>query len=192
MTDLLRKSFRHFARNPIAESLLTGLFLLAACTGILLGPAAVLYLWHHNPQIPDTPMRAILLSQRLQNTHRLPAAFWCGLIIWIFAILPGLAHPVFGLSLWMIAVQPVWMVILLSDRFDLPLNLAGKTVFTLFQTAPRTALQLLLLGIIAFSGILLFGIGIFITLPVAVRAMHLLLDSSPTELASAVQQAYRL
>lgn len=191
MIYLLQKSFRHFARNPITESLLTGLFLLAASTGILLGPAAVLYLWHHNPQAPDTPLRAILLSQRLQNTHRLPTAFWCGLIIWIFAILPGLAHPVLGLSLWMIAVQPIWMIMLLSDRFDLPLTLAGKAVIALVRTAPQKALQLLLLGILAFCGLLLFGIGIFITLPVAVRAMHLLLDSSPTELASAVQQAYR-
>lgn len=190
MLYFLKRSFDRFCRNPLTETLLTGLFLLAACTGILLGPAALLYLWHHNPQVPNTPMRAMLLTQRLQNTQRLPSAFWCGLILWIVALLPGLANPILGLSLWMIVVQPIWIILLFADRFDLPLLLAAKATFNLFQDAPQKAWQLVLLGVFGFSGLLCFGIGILITLPVAVHAMMLLLDSSPTELASAVQRAY--
>lgn len=192
MLKHLKQSFDYFSRMPLTESLLTGLFLLAACTGILLGPAAILYLWHHNPQAVCTPppMRAVLLSQRLQNSQRLPTAFWCGLILWVMALLPGLANPVLGLSLWMIAVQPIWIILLFTDRFDLPLTLAAKATLNLFQDAPKTAWQLVLFGIFGFSGLLCFGIGILITLPIAVHAMLLLLDSSPTELASAVQRAY--
>lgn len=190
MFTLLQRSFNRFCRNPLSESLLTGLFLLAACTGIFLGPAALLYLWHHNPQVPDSPLRAMLLTQRLQNTQRLPTAFWCGLILWVVALLPGLADPILGLSLWMIVVQPIWIILLFTDRFDLPLPLAAKATFNLFRDAPQKAWQLVLLGVFGFAGLLCFGIGILITLPVAVYAMQLLLDSSPTELASAVQRAY--
>lgn len=189
MLTLLRRSFERFTRNPLAESLLTALFLLAACTGILLGPAALLYLWHHNPQAPETPLRAMLLTQRLQNTRRLPTAFWCGLILWVVALI-GLTDPELGLPLWMILVQPLWVMILLADRFDLPLPLTAKAAFNFFRDAPQKAWALVLLGLFGFAGALCFGIGIFITLPVAVRAMLLLLEESPRELAAAVQKAY--
>lgn len=189
MLTLLHKSFCRFSRNPLAESLLTALFLLAACTGILLGPAALLYLWHHNPQLPDSPMRAVLLSQHLQNSRRLPTAFWCGLILWTIALI-GLTDPEVGLPLWTLLVQPVWVILLFADRFDLTLSLAAKAAFNLFRDAPQKAWALVLLGLFGFAGVLCFGIGILITLPVAVRAMQLLLESSPRELASAVQKAY--
>lgn len=190
MLRLLQTSFRRFSLNPLGESLLTALFLLAACTGIFLGPAALLYLWHHNPQAPADPTRAVLLTQRLQNSQRLPAAFWCGLIIWILLLLPGLADLILGVPAGIFLVQPVWIILLFADRFDLPLPLAAKAAVNLFSDAPRKGWQLILLGLIGFSGLFCFGIGILITLPVAVHAMLLLLEHSPAELASAVQKAY--
>lgn len=190
MFDCLKEGFDRFRANPVGEALLAFLFLVACATGILLGPAAVLYLWHLNPQVPEGPLRALLLTQRLQGTRRMATAFWLGLGIWVVAVLPSLHHPLLGLPAWLLLTQPLWLAIVLTDRFDLSLPVAFRATLGFLIGSPAKALPCLLFGLLATSGVCLFGIGILITLPVALRATLRWLDTAPTELAAAIQKAY--
>lgn len=190
MFSCLKDGFDIFRANPLGESLLALLFLLACATGILLGPAAVLYLWHFNPQAPEGPMRALLLTQRLQGAKRMPTSFWLGLGIWFVAVLPSLHHPLLGIPAWLLLSQPLWIALLLADRFDLTLPVALRAAFGFLLNAPRKAFPCVLFGLLAASGVCLFGIGVLITLPIALRATLRWLDGAPVELAAAVQRAY--
>jgi hypothetical protein len=49
---------------------------------------------------------------------------------------------------------------------------------------------MVLLGLIAFSGLFCFGIGIFVTFPIALFATLRLLEQSQRELTLAIQRAY--
>ena len=188
----LREAWGRVCRNPLAEALLSALFLLASLTGILLGPAALCYLWHHNPQnaIP-TPASALLLSQRLQGSARMQTAFWLGLAIWVMALLPLFASTLFGLPIWFFAIQPLWLAIAIADRFDLPLALTLRATVAFIQIAPAKAFTCMGLGLLGFLGICCFGIGLFITLPVATRALMTTLDTCALSLAAAIQRATR-
>jgi hypothetical protein len=55
---------------------------------------------------------------------------------------------------------------------------------------PLLAAQMMLLGLIAFSGLFCFGIGIFVTFPIALFATLRLLEQSQRELTLAIQRAY--
>lgn len=191
MLPHLKDGFALFRANPVGESILAFLFLLACATGILLGPAAVLYLWHLNPQAPLGPMRPLLLTQRLQGTRRVATAFWIGLMIWVIALLPSLRHPLLGMPAWLLLTQPLWLALILADRFDLSLPVALRATLHFLLNAPSKALPCLLLGLLAHAGLFLFGIGILITLPIALRATLCWLDGAPAELSAAIQRAYR-
>lgn len=191
MITCLKDGFTLFRANPVGESLLAFLFLLACATGILLGPAAVLYLWHLSPQAPVGPMRTLLLTQRLQGTRRVATTFWIGLMIWIIAVLPSLRHPLLGVPAWFLLTQPLWLAILLTDRFDLSFPVALRATFHFLLNAPAKAFPCLILGLLAHAGIFLFGIGILITLPIALRATLHWLDGAPAELSVAIQRAYQ-
>lgn len=190
MIACLKDGFDYFRSNPVGEAILAFLFLVACATGILLGPAAVLYLWHLSPMAPVGPLRALYLTQRLQGTRRIATAFWLGLGIWIIAVLPSLHHPLLGFPVWLLLTQPLWLALVLTDRFDLPLPVALRATLEFLFSAPAKAVPCLLFGLLAFSGTCLFGIGVLITLPVALRAMLRWLDGASVELSAAVQKAY--
>lgn len=190
MIPCLKDGFTLFRANPVGESILAFLFLVACATGILLGPAAVLYLWHLNPQAPLGPMRALLLTQRLQGSRRVATAFWLGLAMWVIAVLPSLHHPLLGIPACVLLIQPLWLALVLADRFDLPLPVALRATLRLFLDAPGKALPCVGFGLLAASGSLAFGIGVLITLPIALRATLRWLDNAPTELSAAIQRAY--
>lgn len=188
----LCEAWERFCRNPLPEALLCALFLLASMTGILLGPAALCYLWHHNPQNAITsPATALLLSQRLNGNARMQTAFWLGLAIWVMALLPLFASSLFGLPIWFFAIQPLWLAIAIADRFDLPLALTLRATLAFIQLAPAKAFLCMGLGLLGFLGICCFGVGILITLPVATRALMTTLDTCALPLAAAVQRATR-
>ena len=186
----LREAFDRFCRRPAEEACLAAFFLLAACTGILLGPAALAYFWHHNPaNLSPPPASTLLLMQRLQGAPRTATSFWIGFGIWLLAALPACAHPLLGLPLWMLLMQPLWLALLLTDRFDLSLPTALKATGCFLLGAPQQAFTLMLFGLLALSGIGLLGIGILITHPLFTRAQLTYLDTCTLELAAAIQRA---
>lgn len=188
----LREAWERFCRDPLAEALLTALFLLASFTGILLGPAALCYLWHHNSQNAiRTSASVLLLTQRLQGSERMRTAFWLGLVIWVMALLPLFASSLFGLPVWFFAIQPLWLAIVIADRFDLPFALTLRATVAFIQLAPAKAFACMGLGLLGFLGVCCFGVGLLITLPVATRALMTTLDTCALSLAAAIQRATR-
>ena len=82
----LRDGWERFRANPVGEAVAAALFLLASLTGILLGPAALVYLFRLAPKegVPfaESSFAAnLLLMQRLQGSRRVPTAFWLGLCL---------------------------------------------------------------------------------------------------------------
>ena len=190
MQRLLRESFNRFLRDPVGEMLLTLLFLLGAMSGVFCGPAALLYLWHHSPHRPPTSANAVILQmQRLQSGRRLPAALGFGLSMWSLAWVPALVSPVFGLPLWIFLVQPIWLMLVLADYFDLTFGVAFRTFFYFLVSYPKQAFLAMLLAFLGFAGMLLFGVGILMTFPIFTRALLTFLSQYPRQLAAAVQRA---
>lgn len=190
MLRTLQEGLERFLRNPLGEAIAAALFLLASATGILLGGAALLYLSWLSPKHDNPMMAQMQLMQQLQGVHRMKAAFWIGLVIWIIVILPSFQSPFFGIPIGWIVLQPLWCALLLTHRYDLPCGVALKSVYQLTLQSPAVAFRLYALGLLAFSGLFCFGVGIFITLPIALFATLRQLDDSHRELTSAIQRAY--
>lgn len=191
MLTFLHEGLMRFLRNPLGEIVAAALFLLAALTGFLLGVASLLYLSHLTPKQSDDPMQARMqFLQQLQGTRRTATAFWLGLFIWGIAILPNLQSLVLGIPLAWFLMQPLWCALLMTYRYDLALPIALKSVFYLTTQTPAVALRLYALGLLAFSGLICFGFGIFLTLPIALYATLRVLDTAHPELTSAIQRAY--
>lgn len=194
----LRGGWRFFCANPVAEAIFAALFFLAGLTGILLGPAAVMWLWHLNPSraganpLAGTPFAPVFdqafLAQRLQGP-RLAAAFWLGLTLWAVTFFFA-AVSLFGLiPLGLLLAQPVWLALVLADRFGLPFAVACRVTLRFVRNAPARALAAMAFGLIGCAGAALAGIGLFITLPVANRALLLWLGRCHADLAAAVQES---
>lgn len=194
----LRGGWRFFCANPVAEVIFAALFFLAGLTGILLGPAAVMWLWHLNPSraganpLAGTPFAPVFdqafLAQRLQGP-RLAAAFWLGLTLWAVTFFFA-AVSLFGLiPLGLLLAQPVWLALVLADRFGLPFAVACRVTLRFVRNAPARALAAMGFGLIGCAGAALAGVGLFITLPVANRALLLWLGRCHADLAAAVQES---
>lgn len=194
----LRGGWRFFCANPVAEAIFAALFFLAGLTGILLGPAAVMWLWHLNPSragvnpLAGTPFAPVFdqafLAQRLQGP-RLAAAFWLGLTLWAVTFFFA-AVSLFGLiPLGLLLAQPVWLALVLADRFGLPFAVACRVTLRFVRNAPARALAAMGFGLIGCAGAALAGVGLFITLPVANRALLLWLGRCHADLAAAVQES---
>ena len=194
----LRGGWRFFCANPVAEAIFAALFFLAGLTGILLGPAAVMWLWHLNPSraganpLAGTPFAPVFdqafLAQRLQGP-RLAAAFWLGLTLWAVTFFFA-AVSLFGLiPLGLLLAQPVWLAIVLADRFGLPFAVACRVTLRFVRNAPARALAAMGFGLIGCAGAALAGVGLFIPLPVANRALLLWLGRCHADLAAAVQES---
>lgn len=194
----LRGGWRFFCANPVAEAIFAALFFLAGLTGILLGPAAVIWLWHLNPSraganpLAGTPFAPVFdqafLAQRLQGP-RLAAAFWLGLTLWAVTFFFA-AVSLFGLiPLGLLLAQPVWLALVLADRFGLPFAVACRVTLRFVRNAPARALAAMGFGLIGCAGAALAGVGLFITLPVANRALLLWLGRCHADLAAAVQES---
>lgn len=194
----LRGGWRFFCANPVAEAIFAALFFLAGLTGILLGPAAVMWLWHLNPSraganpLAGTPFAPVFdqafLAQRLQGP-RLAAAFWLGLTLWAVTFFFA-AVSLFGLiPLGLLLAQPVWLALVLADRFGLPFAVACRVTLRFVRNAPARALGAMAFGLIGCAGAALAGVGLFITLPVANRALLLWLGRCHADLAAAVQES---
>ena len=194
----LRGGWRFFCANPVAEAIFVALFFLAGLTGILLGPAAVMWLWHLNPSraganpLAGTPFAPVFdqafLAQRLQGP-RLAAAFWLGLTLWAVTFFFA-AVSLFGLiPLGLLLAQPVWLALVLADRFGLPFAVACRVTLRFVRNAPARALAAMGFGLIGCAGAALAGVGLFITLPVANRALLLWLGRCHADLAAAVQES---
>lgn len=183
-----------FCLTPLQFALGTFLFLLVSLTAILTGPAALLWMWHVSPERPIGPLGDIVgsmtLVSRLHGTNRIPAAFWLGLLIWVFGLLPGLHHALFGIiPLCVLLVQPLWLALVLVDHYNLRLSVALKSVTFLCLNAPSVALPAMAFGLLGWCGILLFGVGILITLPVAIHAQLRWLQDRHIFLVAAIQKA---
>lgn len=194
----LRGGWRFFCANPVAEAIFAALFFLAGLTGILLGPAAVMWLWHLNPSraganpLAGTPFAPVFdqafLAQRLQGP-RLAAAFWLGLTLWAVTFFFA-AVSLFGLiPLGLLLAQPVWLALVLADRFGLPFAVACRVTLRFVRNAPARALAAMGFGLIGCAGAALAGVGLFITLPVANRALLLWLGRCHADLAAAIQES---
>ena len=187
----LQEGLLRFLRNPLREALAAALFLFASLTGLFLGIGALLYLVHLMPKDNIDPVTFQLqMMQRFRGTRRVNTAFWLGIIIWVVAILPASQSLVLGIPASWLLVQPFWFALVLADCYDLALPVALKATLSFTMDNPLLATQMVLLGLIAFSGLFCFGIGIFITMPIALFATLRLLERSQRELTLAIQRAY--
>lgn len=187
----LREGVARFCRNPLGEAIAAVLFLFAACTGLLLGVGSLLYISYLTTDPTQDPMLARMQRmQALQNPQRTSTAFWLGIIIWFIAILPNFQNLLFGIPVAWLIIQPFWSALLIANRYGLSVLIALRTVWFLTLHAPAVALPLYALGLLAFSGLLVFGIGICATLPIALFATLRVLETSRLEVTAAIQRAY--
>ena len=178
-------------RDPLGEVLAAALFLLAAITGLFTGVGALMYLLHLAPKEGCDPITLQLqMMQRFRGTRRVSSAFWLGLLLWLIVVLPNLQNPIFGVPAAWLILQPVWLALLMADRYDLTLPIALKATYHFTMLSPAAAIQLYLLGLLAFAGLFCFGIGILITLPIALYAILRMMESVDRDLSIAVQRAY--
>ncbi|HIV09047.1 MAG TPA: hypothetical protein IAC79_02890, partial [Candidatus Spyradenecus faecavium] len=91
--------------------------------------------------------------------------------------------------LGLLLAQPVWLALVLADRFGLPFAVACRVTLRFVRNAPARALAAMGFGLIGCAGAALAGVGLFITLPVANRALLLWLGRCHAELAAAVQES---
>ncbi|MBQ9693660.1 MAG: hypothetical protein IJV69_02775 [Kiritimatiellae bacterium] len=191
MIAALQEGVRHFLRNPLQEALAAAFFLIAAITGLFLGVGALIYFVHLMPKSGLDPVTLQMqMLQRFRGTRRVNTAFWLGIIIWLIAVLPNTQNLFLGLPIAWLLIQPFWFALLITDHYDLSLPVALKATYTFTLDNPLLALQFVALGLLAFSGLLCFGIGIFVTLPIALVATLHLLASVQRELSLAIQRAY--
>ena len=192
--EALRMGWARFCLAPLQFALATLLFLLLALTAILTGPAALLWMWYVSPERPVGPLGNLVggmtLLNRLHGTNRIPAAFWLGLVIWVFGLLPGFHHALLSIiPLCVLLVQPLWLALVFVDRYNLRLSVALKSVTFLCLNAPSVALPAMAFGLLGWSGALLFGVGILITLPIAIHAQLRWLQDRHIFLVAAIQKA---
>lgn len=192
--EALRMGWARFCLAPLQFALATLLFLLLALTAILTGPAALLWMWYVSPERPVGPLGNLVggmtLLNRLHGTNRIPAAFWLGLVIWVFGLLPGFHHALLGIiPLCVLLVQPLWLALVFVDRYNLRLSVALKSVTLLCLNVPSVALPAMAFGLLGWSGALLFGVGILITLPIAIHAQLRWLQDRYIFLVAAIQKA---
>ena len=191
MFVFLREGFDRFLRNPLGEAIAAMLFLFAAFTGILLGMGSILYLSHLSTDSAQNPMLARMrLLQPLQNPQRTSTAFWLGIMIWIIAILPNFQSVLLGIPIAWLLIQPLWSALLIANHYALSPLIALRTIWFLTLHAPAVAFRLYALGLLAFSGLFLFGIGICATLPISIFAALRVLETSRLEITAAIQRAY--
>ncbi|MEG2465747.1 MAG: hypothetical protein RSB14_06995 [Kiritimatiellia bacterium] len=192
LAPLLKMAWTTFRLNPLSEILYTFFFLLAAATGLLLGPAAIAYFWHLTPKTSSSGVAQILmLSQRYQGSRRTASMFWLGIILLGISLLPLFHHPFVGIPLWLFISQPLGFALIVADRYDLGFTVACKSTFWFLYEAPAKGFLCLGLGLLAFSGSLLFGVGILITFPIALRTLLAYLTTCSAELSIAIQKGYR-
>lgn len=197
----LREGWRFFCANPVREAALALLFFLGGLTGLFLGPAANLWLWHLEPNKPEETLLGdtllgplvgqMALAQRLQVPHRLATCFWLGLLLWCVALIPAAHATLLGfIPVGLLLIQPLWLALVLADRFALPFGVACRATCNFIADAPGRAFGAMALGLAGGLGALLFFVGLFITLPVANRALLLWLSRCHADLAAAIQRAY--
>ncbi len=188
----LQASWALFRRSPMMDAVATGLFLLISLTGVLTGGAMLLYtayLGCTQSQIP-VQLQWLMRMQQVQGVHKMRVAFWLGLGAWVLLFIPNLMATVLIFPLWYLVSLPLWLALLLTGRYDISLTVAGKMLWCLVTEAPALVGQLLLLALIGFGGCIFFGIGVLITLPVALRAILMLFDANEGRLRKALQKAY--
>ena len=188
----LRSGFQALIQNPLGETIGTFAFVLACMTILLCGPAAAIYFWMHSPERPAGPMGMMLTAERFRNTKRMNTLFWIGIIMWAASALLGWAFHLTGLAVVLLIQQPLWLAMMIADRYDLTLGVALKTTFVYIVTAPMQALPILLLGLLGTSGLAIGLIGVLFTMPIALHAaLRLLADAAQNlELPAAIQRGY--
>lgn len=198
----LLDGWRFLRADPMREAFLAALFLLGSATAILLGPAAILWLWHLDPARPggarqplpgpETLLANLLAMERLRDPTRRATTFWLGLVIWGVMLLPCFQATLLGfVPVCLLLLQPLWLALVLADRFALPVGVACRAAWRLTLAAPGVAFPAMLLGLLGWVGLALLGIGVVLTLPIANRALLLWLARHPLPLSAAVQEAYR-
>lgn len=191
MFSALQDGYRHFMRNPLGEIIAAALFIVAAITGLFTGIGALMYILHLVPKHGCDPIALQLqIMQRFRGTRRASSAFWLGLILWVIVVLPNLQNPIFGIPTSWLILQPIWLSLLIADHYDLALPVALKATYHFTLNTPKIAFQLYALGLLAFCGLFCFGIGIFITLPIALFATLRMMEFAERDLAIAVQRSY--
>lgn len=189
----LSRAWETFRSNPLGEALAALFFLIGTATGLLTGVSALLYTaWLRvAPASAPGPVRLMLLPGQIQGRFRVATAFWLGLILFILFLIPSLMHPLLGFPAWYVVGQPLWIALILTALYDLPFGVALRAVVNLAFAAPGPTLVLIGLGLLAFAGVAFFGIGLFVTVPLAFRAALLYLDDLRTEISAAIQKAYQ-
>lgn len=194
----LCEGWRFFCANPVSEALYSVLFFVAGLTGLFLGPAAIMWLWHLNPDragtnpLAGTPFASLLSSALLTQRFlgpRLSSTFWLGLLLWAAMFLFATFRLFEFIPLGVFLAQPIWLALVLADRFGLPFGVACRVTLRFLFKAPDRALMAMAFGLIAGSGVVFVFIGLFITLPVANRALLRWLDRSHADLTAAVQDS---
>lgn len=190
MLVALRDGYHHFMRDPLRVAIATLLFLLTVSTGFLAGIGALIYIQYLKPDA-NLPFQ-LRIFQHVRSMPRLTSAFLLGLSIWaICCFIPFLqSYLIFGIPAAWIITQPLWFALLLADSYDLAPKIALKATCKFTCTYPLRAVKVYALGLLAFSGLLIFGLGVLFTLPVALFATLQLMNTMQQEFSLSIQQAY--
>ena len=187
----IKEGVQRFMRDPLGEVVVALFLLLAVATGIFAGIGSLLYLRRLRDETPTAGMSGLLLLlQQSQCTKSLKATFWLGIIVWVFLFFPSFSCLFAYIPLGWLLALPFCLALALIERYELSFTIALKAVWFFLFSAPLHALTCFALILLAFSGVLIGGIGVLFSLPVALYALLQHLDSCSTPLAVAIQKAY--
>lgn len=214
--SIFKSSFLEFKNAPVKYLIVTLLFLLGSATCILTGVSVIAYLWFlsrstQNQQHPFSPFQntqykplldTLSFSSRLAGRNRLTSLTTLGLFVWSLFIIRafGFEARLFGTPLFWYFCQPLFLVMMIADAYDLNLKIAIRTAILFVRHSPASAFVIIALNFLTYAGSWLallpfafaeyFSLLFLVTLPLFLRTSLLYMQQCSKSLHSAIQKAY--
>lgn len=216
---VLKLSLIEFKAAPLKHIFATLFFFLGAMTGLFTGVATIAFMWflsrpisskttqpHFTPFINTRQQRLLSVmqfSQHLAGKNRIVSLSIYGFGLWIFIFITafGFNACFFGTPLYWYFCQPIFLMMMIADAYDVDIKIATKATYHLCRIAPMTIAILVLLNFSSFMGIWLsyiplggleryLSLLILVTVPILLRASLAYFHQSASLLNNAIQKAY--
>lgn len=206
LLPLLKKSLQAFKQSPLEMIFATVALVGATFTALFAGIALLIYLWFLSQAIQYNPQNIMLQRMKLmlqfQGLHRLRSLTLIGFLLWfgVMFMVSSESDFIFGFSPFWFLMQPLLLVALIANRYDLPVRLSFHVAGYFILSAPAQALQIMCTALLGLSGIWcgrifddasFLSILFFVTLPIAMTTAIQLFEAANETLAHAIQKAYR-
>lgn len=216
---MLNLSIAEFKAAPFKHIVVTLFFFLGVMTGLFAGITIMAYFWflskpvstrtnilHFEPfmnaQHPRL-LRAMQFSMHFSGHHRTMVLSLLGFLLWILITLTSFGfHELFlGTPICWYFCQPILLLMMIVDAYDVELKIASKALWHLVSHKPIIPFSLMAISFCSFSGIWIsyiplggveryFSFLILVTLPIMLRTSLMLFRQFASVLNDAIQKAY--